>query len=256
MGKLSVRDFVPPIVFRTYRFFERRFKKGNEEGPRLHHPFDAVPRDIDVKWIMDVGANVGDVTTVALWSYPKANVICFEPVKGTFEILKEKLKDFTAQTHLFNMALSNSAGEGEINITTSNGANSIETQSASHQALNPHVREVGKEKIRLVRLDEIASQLPAQKIDILKIDVEGHELAVLEGGANFISKNVNAIIIEVSIMRDQAGKHQSLFDLFAVLNKMGFQLYNIIDLHHTSSDLSQLIQMDCIFRNRKFLSNH
>ena len=70
--------------------------------------------------------------------------------------LNKNLQSFSGRTHFYNCALSDSNEEAEINITTSHGANSIEPQTAFHQECNPHVREVGKEKIQLVRLDDIA----------------------------------------------------------------------------------------------------
>jgi FkbM family methyltransferase len=241
---------VPPIVRRAAGFVRRRVFKA--PVGRVH-PFDAISPNLDVKWLLDVGANKGDVTTAALRTYAGAKAICFEPVSETFSLLEQAVSAFPGRTHLYKVALSNRAGEEAINITTFNGANSISDQTATHRRLNPHVHQLGTEKISLVRLDDIATELPAEEIDVLKIDVEGHELNVLEGGREFISRRVDTIIIEISMMRDVAVGSQGVFPIFSILNDMGFVLTNVIDIYSSPTEEIQLLQMDCVFRHgRKF----
>lgn len=250
MALIQLKELIPPLFFRVIKYLEKkiiRIKGGIVRTP----PFDAIPKDVNVKWILDVGANVGDVAVSALKSFPGAQVICLEPVNKTYDILKKRLHPYSERSHLFNVALSDVEGTGLINITTFHGANSIETQAQFHRDFNPHVREVSKEEITLVRLDDFAFKFPSQKIDIMKIDVEGHELNVLKGGANFISNNVDVIIIEIALMRDQTLKNQAVFEIFSFFNDIGFCLLNVMDLHHVENETMQLVQMDCVFRNMK-----
>lgn len=255
MGEIGIKDFVPPIFYRAENYFRKRLTQLQSGVVRMT-PFDAVPRDVNAKWVLDVGANVGDVAVAALKSYPGAQVICFEPVGSTFKELTKRLEPFAGWTHLYNCALSDRDEEGEINITTLHGANSISPQAKFHQDCNPQVRELGKEKIRLVRLDDFAVNFPSQRIDIMKIDVEGHELNVLKGGVNFISNNVDVIIIEISLMRDQSWDHQAVFEIFAFLKDVGFCLVNVMDLHRATDKDMLLVQMDCVFRHKRKLSQH
>lgn len=208
---------------------------------------------MDVGWVLDVGANVGDVAESALTSYPEAKVICFEPVSQTFQILRKRLEGYPDRVYFYQSALSDSNTTAEINITTFHGANSIEPQAKLHQSLNPHVRELRKEKIKLLRLDDVAAQFPIDKIDVLKIDVEGHEVLVLKGGRNFIANNVDVIIIEISLMRDASWESQALFEIFCILQEAGFRLINVMDVHRSKANGSMLAQMDCVFRHKRHL---
>ena len=255
MGKIDIVDFVPPIFYRAVNYFRKKFTQ-LQNGVVRTPPFDSIPWDVKAQWVLDVGANVGDVAVSALTNYPDARVICFEPVESTYKNLEKKLEPYADRTYLYNFALSDQEEEGEINITTSHGANSISPQAKFHQECNPHVREVGKEKIKLVRLDDFAVNFPNQIIDIMKIDVEGHELKVLKGGVNFISNNVDVIIIEISLMRDQSWDHQAVFEIFAFLKDAGFCLVNVMDLHRATDKDMLLIQMDCVFRHKRKLSQH
>jgi FkbM family methyltransferase len=215
------------------------------------HPFDCMPKEINAQWILDVGANIGDVSIAALKSYHNSRVICFEPVKQTYKLLEQNLMPYSDRVVLFNQALSDENGFGEINLTTFNGANSILPQSKYHQFFNPHVRETGKEKITLVKLDDIAEKFPTQHIDIMKIDVEGYELNVLNGGCKFIRDHVDIIIVEIALMRDQSWNEQAFVDIFITLKSLEFSLINMIDLYHSDDSCRMLVQMDCIFRKNK-----
>ena len=253
MRTLELNEFVPPIINRAAKFIGKKILS-TKDGLIKIHPFDSVPADLNVKWVMDVGANVGDVAEAALKSYPNSNILCFEPVNHTFNVLTKRLTPFGKRSHIYNVALSDKEETGEINITTQHGANSISPQAQFHQEFNPHVREVSKEKIQLVRLDDYASKFPSQKIDIMKIDVEGHELNVLKGGAQFISNNVDVIIIEISLMRDESLRNQAVFEIFSFIHGLGFCLLNVMDLHHIEGKAMQLVQMDCVFRNTRKMS--
>lgn len=248
MRKIAIAEFVPPIFFRAMSYAKRRLMAARDQKVRSS-PFDNLPSNFEAKWILDIGANVGDVAVAALNSYKGSKVICFEPVQKTYDALKNRLDPFGERVQLHKVALSNTAGAGEINITTFHGANSIAPQAHFHKECNPHVQEVGKERIELVRLDDYCARFPCERIDVMKIDVEGHELDVLKGGIQFISSRVDVIIIEVSLMRDQSWENQAIFEIFAILKSAGFRLLNVMDLHRTSDGSALLTQMDCVFRH-------
>lgn len=217
-------------------------------GRHRRHPFTAIPASLDARVILDVGANIGRVAEAALRTYPRSEVHCFEPVSTTFDMLHRRLARFGSRVHFHPYGLSNTNGEVTINLTSFHGANSIHPQAGLHKQLNPHVTEVGAERILLRRLDDLAGELP-QTCDILKIDVEGHELQVLEGGEAFIRDKVDTILIEISMMRDQSLENQSVFGIFELMRKLGFGLLNVIDLYRARQPNTMLVQMDCVFRN-------
>ncbi|MCE9629973.1 MAG: FkbM family methyltransferase [Planctomycetia bacterium] len=242
---LPWRELMPPVV-------EKLLQRIPFGGHR-RHPFTAFPASLDARVILDVGANIGRVAEAGLRTYARSEVHCFEPVSATFETLSRRLARFGDRVHLHNFALSDQNGEAVINLTSFHGANSLHPQADLHKRLNPHVRELGTERIRLQRLDDLAGSLPPF-CDIMKIDVEGHELQVLEGGEAFIRERVDTVLIEISLMRDQSWEHQCVFDIFAMMKKLGFGLINVIDLHRAPQPDMMLVQMDCLFRNHRRLT--
>lgn len=236
-----VSYLLPPIVPLLWNKIQQR------------HPFDSLPDGSKVEWVLDVGANKGDVTLAALKTYPSCKVICFEPVTATFELLKKNLSQYSDRTFLYNSALAEKEGVGEINITSFHGANSILPKSDFHSQFNPHIGEINKEQISLLRLDDIASKLPTNHIDVMKIDVEGYEINVLKGGRSFIQSSVDTIIIEASLMRDASWEKQGFMEVFNELTQLGFRLINIFDVHKARSTEMMLLQMDCVWRHQRVL---
>jgi len=255
LRKIEFVEFIPPIFTRVFRYLNRRLISARHGSVRLS-PFDNLPIDFEARYVLDIGANVGDVAVAALNTYKESRVICFEPVQKTFEALRDRLRPFGDRVELHKVALSNTTGEGEINITTFHGANSIAPQASFHKECNPHVQEMGKESIELVRLDDYCVHFACERIDVMKIDVEGHELDVLKGGLQFISSRVDFIIIEISLMRDQSWENQAIFEIFALLKQAGFRFLNAMDLHRTSDGSALLTQMDCVFRHVSKCSPH
>lgn len=250
MRKIILKDILPPITFNMINYVKKKISKlKNEEV--LISPFDAMPNNLNVKWILDIGANIGNVAIAGLNSYPNAKVMCFEPVKSTFAVLKKNMKPYASRCFLYNVALSDVEESGYINITTAHGANSIKPQAEYHKELNPHVRFLEKQEISMVKLDDFQIKLPSIKIDIMKIDVEGFELNVLKGGEKFITSNVDIIIIEICFMRDESLKNQAIFEIFDSLHGMGFCLINIFDLHYAENHELKIAQMDCVFQNTR-----
>jgi len=256
-----LKEFVPPIVFRSSKYFERflaaqLYKKGITNKTASHcFPYDRIPYSINAKYILDIGANTGETAFAALKTYPEAKLFCVEPVKSTFAILKRKLRPYRKRIKFYNCALSYKNGKSYINITSAPGANSLEKQAACHKENNPTVRELKKEKVKTFTLDFFSQKyFPNKKIDIVKIDVEGHEPVVLENGIKFIQKYVDTILIEISLQRDESEKKQNLFKILQILNLAGFCIVNVFDLFHQENNpKKKLVQFDCVFRNTRFI---
>ena len=133
--------------------------------------------------IFDVGANIGDWSNHFFELLTKANRTenysfhLFEPVSGTFEVLKKGISAVHQKAiTLNNIALSNEAGEAEICIVDyCGGRNSL------HLMDNAPV--INKEKILLTTLDAYIEKHAIQKIHFVKCDTEGHDMSVIEGAA-------------------------------------------------------------------------
>ena len=139
--------------------------------------------------VLDVGANIGN--HALCFAIEAKTVFCFEPIKEVYSLLvnnvsANRLDNITC----INEALSDQAGERVffINRQGNLGASSFEQHRDSVHA------ERVMMKMRVG--DDMVAKLGIDKIDLIKIDVEGHELAVLKGLARSIARHKPFIVME------------------------------------------------------------
>ena len=129
---------------------------------------------------IDIGANVG------LWAKDFCEifheVILFEPYKLNIECLKKNLENYQ-NFQIFDCALSNKNSLGELYIHEKDlGANSLVPSNGITKT----------ENIQLKKLDDFEFQ----NIDYIKIDVQFHELEVIEGSIDTLKNNNPVLCIE------------------------------------------------------------
>ena len=139
--------------------------------------------------VFDIGANIGEYSRYILGVDSSVKIHCFEPVKETYDKLVENLRDeiITQKVISNNLGLSNENKTEEIFIYGSlAGSNSLYYNKKYVINSVPVMKQV----ICLSTLDEYVSNSGIKKIDLLKIDVEGHELNVLQGARESLKKNI------------------------------------------------------------------
>jgi FkbM family methyltransferase len=175
--------------------------------------------------IFDVGANVGNYSREILKVVPKAKVFAFEPHPKNFEKLKTiKNQTDTNNFEAFHCACGNQNGNLELHDYADRGG-------SSHASLYKGViEEIHKKKsvsvlVDLIKLDDFVKEHEIKHIDLLKIDTEGHELAVLKGLLNFIDAgNVSAVHFEFNSMNVLS---RSFFrDFYQILS--GYTFYRLL----------------------------
>lgn len=138
--------------------------------------------------IFDVGAHVGNWSKYCLSVESNLELHLFEPSKNTFEKLSEN--SWPASAHLNNYGLGDKNELLELNIVDSaSGMNSLHKR---HGVINAAVRAV--EQIKITTLDEYCEKNGIHKIDFLKVDVEGHELAVFRGAKRMLERSAIDLI--------------------------------------------------------------
>ncbi|MBS4041252.1 MAG: FkbM family methyltransferase [Flavobacteriales bacterium] len=144
--------------------------------------------------VLDLGANIG-FTSLLYLSFGAREVYAFEPVKELFDRLK-KLK--TTDIKAYNLAISNFEGETNIFLSTTHNQghslNNLWPQQFKEVFINDK-----SQKVRVTTLDNL---LINDNFDFIKIDVEGAEKDVIEGGDIFFRRNKNAII-QIEIYNQQ-----------------------------------------------------
>lgn len=175
---------------------------------------DLVKKD-DV--IIDIGANIGYYSIYfSRLTGSNGKVYAFEPTKGFNDILVRNLKE-NAITNVtpFLQGFSDRKQTLEIKIDDSS--------ATIHQPINEYVRYT--EKIDLTTVDSFVAENNIDKIDFIKIDIDGHEPFVLEGAISSIKRFKPIIIMEVSHLHYlKAGV--TAWDFYNKLKEWGFRIYS------------------------------
>jgi FkbM family methyltransferase len=166
---------------------------------------------IDESVFWDIGANVGLYSIYAAKN-KKSNVFSFEPSVFNLEILAKNI-NLNDQTHRINIvpiAISDKCGFGRLNMSTTEWGGALSTFDKPYGYDGTELITVFEYSICSVSLDDAIEKLNIPMPDYLKIDVDGIEHLVLEGGIKVL-KNVKSVLIEISIrfdeQRNQARKY-------------------------------------------------
>ena len=181
--------------------------------------------------VVDVGANIGWYTLLCAASVGKeGRVYAFEAHPTTFQYLEENtgLNDFD-HVELYELAIGNAYGEIQLPDSPSDGLNKVITGDGVSVAQR--------------RLDEL---IPAGPIALIKIDVEGFELFVLQGAIGIL-EHVQTILFEIwdEHTRPYGYEFKDVYDL---LTKAGFTIirriaqgYIEVNRDYAATDIADLI---------------
>lgn len=166
--------------------------------------------------VFDVGANQGDWTARALSVNPKAKIYAFEPISSVFQ-------KFLAQGFPPNV-MANQMGMGD-EIST------LQFYLYKNTQLNSTVpkhgsKHIGVEEVQVSTVVHFCQQQAIKKIDLLKIDVEGHDLAVLKGATLMLQEQ------QISFVQFEYGDNYIdarifLKDVFSFIEPLPYQIYRV-----------------------------
>jgi len=183
----------------------------------VHEPktttwFNVKPGEV----VVDVGAHIGRYTLIA--AKHASRVVSVEPDPSNFAMLisNVKLNHFGNVTPL-QLAVSNNPGRRLFFLAGRGDTGTSSLESGWSWTLDAGVkrREV---EVECETLDRLVVSLGLERIDWLKIDVEGHEIAVLEGAKTALART-GRLILEVA-----EGNETACGEL---VSQAGFELVSI-----------------------------
>ncbi len=188
------------------RRYEDRF------GPAVQ----AEVRAGDTVW--DIGANLGIYTKEFVAGVgPSGRVVAFEPVSSCFAVLRERFADLP-QVKLMNVAVGDA--DGHVNMVLDDNP-----LAPTHRVVGP--ANSGNAVAVAVRSSaSIVAQEPHLFPNLVKIDVEGHEGAVMEGMRDLLAdRRLRCIGIEVHFgLLDERGEGDRTKQMEQILTQHGFTL--------------------------------
>lgn len=141
--------------------------------------------------VFDVGANRGDWTKLVIRELgPRCRIFAFEPSKAAYQNLVANTRSHEA-VKCFNVALDSHPGKRTLySDTPGSGLGSVYPRRLVHLGLHLGSQET----IRVTTLDQAVIDESLDHIDLLKLDVEGNELAVLSGAKEMLAARAIRVI--------------------------------------------------------------
>jgi len=201
----------------------------------------AKARGLSPKTVFDVG--VGHGTPWLYEAFPDAKLVLFEPLSIFDPDLNEIKNQRGADIH--RVALSREPGQTTFNLNVGHPT------SSSLLALDPkfaryavHVQAEHRYRPETVAVETLDRLNRYEPPFVLKLDVEGAEMSVLEGGRETL-RQTEFLITEMSVLRRQTGE-PGFAAMIGFLEDCGFELFDIPTLAQAPEN-GQLIYLDAAF---------
>lgn len=167
---------------------------------------------------IDVGCHTGAILEKMMECAPQGKFWGFEPLPHLYKQLRRQYRQ--ANVRLFDTALSDRAGNVDFNYVVSNPG-----YSGLQRRRYDRPKEIERTiRVQTERLDALLG--PEEKVDFMKIDVEGAELQVLQGALQTIRRHQPAIVFEHGLgAADCYGtRPEDIFELLATTCKLHLYL--------------------------------
>lgn len=203
---------------------------------------ESVPFRSDFRTVVDVGAHRGQFALVARRRFPRARLVCLEPLAAPRSRLERALGG-AADVEVLPFAAAAEEGESEFVVSEADDSSSLLPMTGLQTETFPGTGAVARTTVRTKRLDDLLAAARLERPALLKVDVQGAELGVLRG-AEGILEAIDEVLVECSFAELYRG--QALAgEVVAHLQARGFSLAAICS--PVTRPRGRLIQADFLF---------
>ena len=205
----------------------------------------AVIKTLGISVLVDVGANKGQFSLLAKTLFPSLKVFAFEPLQ---EPRKTYLDIFINHKglNIYPYAIGESSSVETIHVSKKMDSSSLLPISELQGSIYPGTEESHVEKIEVRRLENVLSSDDITGVSLLKIDVQGFELSVLNGSKELMPQFTYAYI-ECSYIELYEGQ-ALVTEILEFMIKAQFELIGIYNTSYSKN--GSAVQSDFLFRNK------
>jgi FkbM family methyltransferase len=144
--------------------------------------------DLRGRVCLDIGANIGLHTiTLSKLVGDEGRVFAFEPAPDNFKFLKANVrKNHCRNVRCLQVAVGNTVGNCKLALNPTNFGDHRVAQAT---------QEATSINVAMTTVDKVLHALPDETIGLIKMDVQGFEMQVLQGMTETLNRNSNAILL-------------------------------------------------------------
>ena len=203
---------------------------------------------------LDIGANRGQSIDFITNIFINATIYSFEPTPELFIALQQKYSSYK-NVHVFDLALADKDGKIDFYQSNFSPTNScLEPNTSLYKDFDHKITETlensSKLKVDGKKLDTWYKQnLSNEIIDIVKIDTQGTEYNVIQGGLNILKDKVKLLYFEIQYL-DFYKNAKPFYKTFELLYDNNFYYYCHIPSNRRNK--YQVLESDVFFINNNF----
>jgi FkbM family methyltransferase len=193
--------------------------------------------------VIDGGAHMGAFVDAIRACCPGARLLCIEPDPVSAAVLRKR---FLGDPNLVvvQSALGADCGNAVFNINRSRATNSLLMMTrATTGLLNQLTTTVERIDVTVTTLDETIRAHAFPACDIIKLDLQGHDLEALKG-AKVALKSAKVVIVEVWFTLIYA-RSATFAAICEFMSEHGFAIYSLAGLHYSTA--GRLLWSDALF---------
>jgi FkbM family methyltransferase len=201
----------------------------------------------DQPTLIDVGAHYGETANDFRKLFPRSRIHAFEPDPNSFKQLFANCHDDTSIS-LNQSACSDINGISEFFQNSADATNSLlPLIKGEVNDFGVAIQEHSKVDVNTIKLSDYCETHKIDYIDLLKIDVQGSELRVLQGIESYLKeKRIGLVFFEIIVFQTYQSQ-QTLEEYFAYMASLDYQVMNIYNCFYRNR---RMMQLDVLFAPR------
>ena len=205
-------------------------------------------RQLAVNLVIDVGAHEGEYATRLRAKVNfKGPIVSFEPQAEAFQVLSKRFAgDLNWRGR--REALGDRAGDAELHVFSDGMFSSLHAPAAYGLDRYGFLGTSETESVSIARLDDLAGDLLGSVEEprvLLKVDTQGHDLAVLAGAHSMLDRAVVAVQAEISVKAIYDGVPE-MSETLARLREMGLEIVGLFPIARDRDGL-RVMEFDGLF---------